>query len=70
MEEAHKAVLKRKRVCDDEIIPVPDEIRDRNSAHSLQVIVTHGGHTLVGKNQKCLISYFPYRACDSIIRSL
>ena len=39
MEEAHKAVLKRKRVHDgdDEIIPVPDEIRDRNILH----IMTH-----------------------------
>ena len=31
MEEVHKAVLKRKRVHDDKIIPVPDEIRDRNT---------------------------------------
>ena len=31
MEEAHKAVLKRKRVHDDKIIPVPDEIRDHNT---------------------------------------
>ena len=31
MEEAHKAVLKRKRVHDDKIVPVPDEIRDHNS---------------------------------------
>ena len=31
MEEAHKAVLKGKRVHDDKIIPVPDEIRDRNT---------------------------------------
>ena len=30
MEEAHKAVLKRKRVCDDKIVPVPDKIRDHN----------------------------------------
>ena len=30
MEEVYKAVLKRKRVCDDEIVPVPDKIRDRN----------------------------------------
>ena len=30
MEEVHKAVLKRKRVHDDKIIPVPDEIRDHN----------------------------------------
>ena len=28
MEEAHKAVLKWKRVCDTKIIPVPDKIRD------------------------------------------
>ena len=31
MEEAHKAVLKRKRVHDDKIVPVPDEIRDHNT---------------------------------------
>ena len=31
MEEAHKAVLKRKRVHDDKIVPVPDKIRDCNS---------------------------------------
>ena len=30
MEEAHKAVLKRKRVHDDKIVPVPDKIRDHN----------------------------------------
>ena len=30
MEEVHKAVLKRKRVCDDKIIPVPNKIRDCN----------------------------------------
>ena len=30
MEEVHKAVLKRKRVHDDKIIPVPDEIRECN----------------------------------------
>ena len=30
MEEVHKAVLKRKRVCDDKIIPVPDKIRDHD----------------------------------------
>ena len=27
-----QTVLKRKRVCDDKIIPVPDKIRDHNSA--------------------------------------
>ena len=32
MEEVHKAVLKRKRVHDDEIVPVPNEIRDHNTA--------------------------------------
>ena len=30
MEEVHKAVLKRKRVHDDKIIPVHDKIRDHN----------------------------------------
>ena len=30
MEEVHKAVLKRKRVHDNKIVPVPDEIRDCN----------------------------------------
>ena len=30
IEEVHKAVLKRKRVHDDKIVPVPDKIRDRN----------------------------------------
>ena len=30
MEEAHKAVLKRKRVHDDKIVPIPDKIRDHN----------------------------------------
>ena len=31
MEEAHKAVLKRKGVHGDKIIPVPDKIRDCNT---------------------------------------
>ena len=30
IEEAHKAVLKGKRVHGDKIIPVPDKIRDHN----------------------------------------
>ena len=38
MEEAHKAVLKRKRVHDDEIIPVPDEIRDYNNSRVLPFV--------------------------------
>ena len=32
MEEVHKAVLKRKRVCNDDDVIVPDEIRDCNIA--------------------------------------
>ena len=31
MEEAHKAVLKRKRVHNDDDVIVPDKIRDHNS---------------------------------------
>ena len=31
MEEAHKAVLKWKRVHDDKIVPVPDKIKDHNT---------------------------------------
>ena len=38
MEEAHNTVLKRKRVCDDEIIPVPDKIRDYNTWNIFQCI--------------------------------
>ena len=30
MEEVHKAVLKEKRVYDNEIVPVSDEIKDHN----------------------------------------
>ena len=33
MEEAHKAVLKRKRVHGDKIVPVPEEIRDHNRSN-------------------------------------
>ena len=31
MEEAHKAVLKRKRLHNDDDVIIPDEIRDRNN---------------------------------------
>ena len=30
MEEVHKAVLKGKRVCDDDNVIIPDKIRDHN----------------------------------------
>ena len=40
MEEVHKAVLKRKRVHDDKIVPVPDKIRDHNTS-SLACVVEH-----------------------------
>ena len=30
MEEVHKAVLKRKRVCNDDDVIIPNEIRDHN----------------------------------------
>ena len=37
MEEAHKAVLREKRVHDDKIIPVHDEIRDHNTTKLLEL---------------------------------
>ena len=39
MEEVHKAVLKRKRVHndDDKIVPVPDKIRDRNTRDKISM---------------------------------
>ena len=39
MEEVHKAVLKRKRVHDDEIVPVPDKIRDHNREEGMKASV-------------------------------
>ena len=41
MEEVHKAVLKRKRVHDNKIIPVPDEIRDHNKNLMLGLRTDH-----------------------------
>ena len=34
MEEVHKAVLKGKRVHDDEIVLVPDEVRDHKKVNT------------------------------------
>ena len=44
MEEAHKAVLKRKRVHSDKIIPVPNKIRDCNKVSPVPLICEKGYH--------------------------
>ena len=44
MKEVHKAVLKGKRVHNDEIIPVPDKIRDRNIPSTPTLLHTPPSH--------------------------